>query len=120
MYKVLYKKEFIGGRMLVGALPRKNREGPAEKSIDIQNIGSLVILACATSIDALAVGLSFSMINQDIWITALIIGCITFVVCFFGFEFGKKIGLAFETYSQIIGGLILIGTGIKILLEHIL
>jgi putative Mn2+ efflux pump MntP len=111
---------FIGGRMLAGALPRKNKERPTEKSIDIQHIGNLTILAFATSIDALAVGLSFSMVNQAIWIPATIIGCITFVLCFFGFEFGKKIGLAFETYSQIIGGLILIGIGIKILLEHIL
>jgi putative Mn2+ efflux pump MntP len=121
---------FIGGRMFVGALPRKNREAAAgsstEKSIDVQNIGNLAILALATSIDALAVGLSFSMVNQDIWIPALIIGCITFAVCLFGFEFGKKIGLVFETTfslnagSQIVGGLILIGIGIKILLEHIL
>jgi putative Mn2+ efflux pump MntP len=115
---------FIGGRMIAGALPRKSKTpaagSGAEKTIDVQNVGNLFILAVATSIDALAVGLSFSMVNQDIWIPALIIGCITFVVCFFGFEFGKKIGLAFETYSQIIGGLILIGIGIKILLEHIL
>ncbi|GHV79447.1 putative manganese efflux pump MntP 2 [Spirochaetia bacterium] len=121
---------FIGGKMIVGVLPRKNREAAAgegtEKSIDVQNLGSLTILALATSIDALAVGLSFSMVNQDIWIPALIIGCITFVVCLFGFEFGKRIGLVFEATfslkagSQIIGGLILIGIGVKILLEHIL
>jgi putative Mn2+ efflux pump MntP len=111
---------FIGGRMLIGALPRKNKDAQSEKSIDIQNIGNLVILAFATSIDALAVGLSLSMVNQGIWIPALIIGCITFTVCLFGFEFGKKIGRAFETGSQIAGGLILIGIGVKILLEHIL
>jgi putative Mn2+ efflux pump MntP len=111
---------FIGGRMLVGALPRKNKEAISEKSIDVQNIGNLTILALATSIDALAVGLSFSMVNQDIWIPALIIGCITFAVCFFGFEFGKKIGLVFETGSQIIGGIILISIGVKILVEHML
>jgi putative Mn2+ efflux pump MntP len=111
---------FIGGRMLVGALPRKNKENETEKSIDIQNTGSLFILAFATSIDALAVGLSFSMVNQAIWVPALIIGCITFAVCLLGFEFGKKIGRAFETGSQIVGGLILIGIGVKILLEHIL
>ncbi|MFP3040912.1 manganese efflux pump MntP family protein [Treponema primitia] len=110
---------FIGGKMLIGAIS-KNKEKTTGKNIDIQNIGNLFILAIATSIDALAVGLSFSMVNQDIWIPALIIGSMTFVLCFFGFEFGKKIGLAFENGSQIIGGLILIGIGIKILLEHIL
>jgi putative Mn2+ efflux pump MntP len=110
----------IGGKMLVGAIPRKNREKAAEKNIDIQSIGNLITLAIATSIDALAVGLSFSMMNQDIWIPALVIGCITFVLCFLGFEFGKKIGIAFGSGSQVIGGLILIGIGVKILLEHIL
>jgi putative Mn2+ efflux pump MntP len=111
---------FIGGKMLVGALPRKNRETRPAKNIDIQNIGNLTVLAIATSIDALAVGLSFSMVNQGIWIPALIIGCITFAVCFLGFECGKKIGLVFETGSQIVGGLILVGIGVKILLEHLL
>jgi putative Mn2+ efflux pump MntP len=111
---------FVGGRMIVGALPRKNREGAVEKGIDIQSPGNLFILAVATSIDALAVGLSFSMVNRGIYIPALIIGCITFGVCFFGFQFGKKIGLFFETGSQIAGGIILIGIGIKILLEHTL
>ncbi|GHU81324.1 putative manganese efflux pump MntP 2 [Spirochaetia bacterium] len=111
---------FIGGKMLFGALKRKDKERAAEKSLDIQNIGNLTILALATSIDALAVGLSFSMVNQDIWMPAMLIGCITFAVCFLGFEFGKKIGLAFEKSSEIIGGLILIGIGVKILLEHIL
>jgi putative Mn2+ efflux pump MntP len=111
---------FIGGKMFVGALPRKNREKAPEKSADIQNLGNLFILAVATSIDALAVGLSFSMINQDIYIPAALIGCITFGVCFLGFHFGKKIGTVFETGSQLVGGIILIGIGVKILLEHIL
>jgi putative Mn2+ efflux pump MntP len=111
---------FIGGKMLAGAIPRKNKKRTPEKNTDIQNIGSLITLAIATSIDALAVGLSFSMVNQDIWIPALIIGCITFTLCFIGFEFGKKIGVAFGNGSQVIGGLILIGIGVKILLEHIL
>jgi putative Mn2+ efflux pump MntP len=111
---------FIGGKMLVGVLPRKNRGKTGGKSVDIQNLGSLLLLAVATSIDALAVGLSFSMVNQAIYAPALIIGCITFVVCFLGFQFGKKIGVVFETGSQFVGGLILIGIGVKILLEHTL
>jgi putative Mn2+ efflux pump MntP len=111
---------FIGGKMFVGALPRKNREKTGEKSVDIQNIGNLLLLAVATSIDALAVGLSFSMVNQAVYIPALIIGGITFAVCFLGFQFGKKVGAVFETGSQLVGGLILIGIGVKILLEHTL
>jgi putative Mn2+ efflux pump MntP len=111
---------FIGGKMVVGTLPRKNREKAPEKSADMQSLGNLFILAVATSIDALAVGLSFSMINQAIYIPAALIGCITFGVCFLGFQFGKKIGAVFETGSQLAGGIILIGIGVKILLEHIL
>jgi putative Mn2+ efflux pump MntP len=111
---------FIGGKMLVGAMPRKNREGAAKKCVDLQSLGNLFILAVATSIDALAVGLSFSMVNRNVYIPALIIGCITFGVCFLGFQFGKKVGLVFEAGSQIVGGVILIGIGVKILLEHTL
>jgi putative Mn2+ efflux pump MntP len=111
---------FIGGKMVVGALPRKNRGETAAKGVDIQNLGNLLLLAVATSIDALAVGLSFSMVNRGIYVPALIIGCVTFAVCFLGFQCGKKIGLVFETGSQIVGGLILIGIGVKILLEHTL
>jgi putative Mn2+ efflux pump MntP len=111
---------FIGGKMLVGAMPRKNREGAVKKGVDLQSLGNLFILAVATSIDALAVGLSFSMVNRSIYVPALIIGCITLGVCFWGFQFGKKIGRVFETGSQIVGGIILIGIGVKILLEHTL
>jgi putative Mn2+ efflux pump MntP len=111
---------FIGGKMLAGAIPRKNREEAPKKSADIQSLGNLLILAVATSIDALAVGLSFSMINQAVYLPAAIIGCITFGVCFLGFLFGKKIGTVFETGSQLVGGIILIGIGAKILLEHLL
>jgi putative Mn2+ efflux pump MntP len=111
---------FIGGKMLAAALPRKNRGGAAKKGVDLQSLGKLFILAVATSIDALAVGLSFSMVNRDIYIPALIIGSVTFGVCILGFHFGKKIGSVFETGSQIAGGIILIGIGVKILLEHTL
>jgi putative Mn2+ efflux pump MntP len=111
---------FIGGKMLVAALPRKNRKQAAEKGVDIQSLGNLFLLAVATSIDALAVGLTFSIVNRGIYLPALIIGCVTFGVCFVGFQCGKKIGLIFEAGSQVVGGLILIGIGVKILLEHTL
>jgi putative Mn2+ efflux pump MntP len=111
---------FIGGKMFAGAWPRKNKERTAEEGVDIRNLGNLFILAVAISIDALAVGLSFSMVNRGVYIPALIIGCITFGVCFLGFEFGKRIGVFFKAGSQIVGGIILIGIGVKILLEHTL
>jgi putative Mn2+ efflux pump MntP len=111
---------FIGGKMLVSALPRKNRERAVKNGVDIQSLGNLFVLAVATSIDALAVGLTFSMVNRGIYLPALIIGCVTFGVCFLGFQCGKKIGRVFETGSQLAGGIILIGIGVKILLEHTL
>jgi putative Mn2+ efflux pump MntP len=73
----------------------------------------------ATSIDALAVGVSFSLLNQDIWRNALIIGAVTFCVCFLGFEFGRRLGRLFEKWAGLAGGLMLIGVGAKILLEHL-
>jgi putative Mn2+ efflux pump MntP len=109
---------FIGGKMLFGAMPRKNSEGIAKKGVDLQSLGNLFLLAVASSIDALAVGLSFSMVNRVIYVPALLIGGITLGVCFLGFQFGKKIGAIFETGSQIAGGIILIGIGVKILIEH--
>jgi putative Mn2+ efflux pump MntP len=111
---------FIGGKMLAGAMPRKNGGRTAKKGVNLQSLGNLFLLAVATSIDALAVGLSFSMVNRSIYIPALIIGCVTLGVCFLGFHFGKKIGTVFEAGSQIVGGIILIGIGVKILLEHTL
>jgi putative Mn2+ efflux pump MntP len=73
----------------------------------------------ATSIDAMAVGISFSILGQGIWGNAAIIGAITFFVCLAGFEFGRRIGLLLEKWAQIAGGIILIGIGLKILLEHL-
>jgi putative Mn2+ efflux pump MntP len=79
----------------------------------------LLILALATSIDALAVGISLSVMNQYIWFSAAIIGGITFITCMLGFEFGRWIGLALERGAEIAGGIMLIGIGAKILLEHL-
>jgi putative Mn2+ efflux pump MntP len=91
----------------------------ADTGADIRSLRVLLTLAVATSIDALAVGLSFSLLNQGIWGPAALIGGITFVVCLTGFEFGRRIGFMFERGAQMLGGLILIGIGIRILIEHL-
>ncbi|MDR1178691.1 MAG: manganese efflux pump MntP family protein [Spirochaetaceae bacterium] len=106
---------FIGCKTLKetgGAKKEKDGE-------DIQNIQVLLTLALATSIDALAIGLSFNLLGKPIWGPAAFIGAVTFAVCLAGFEFGKRIGALFKTGAQIAGGLILIGLGVKILLEHL-
>jgi putative Mn2+ efflux pump MntP len=109
---------FIGGKMIKEALSPKKGASPQASAGDIRNLGILLTLTIATSIDALAVGLSFSILSQQIWGPAALIGGITFLVCLIGFEFGRRIGLIFEKGAQIAGGLILIGIGLKILLEH--
>jgi putative Mn2+ efflux pump MntP len=110
---------FIGGKMLKDALSAKpNAEGAADA--DIRSFGTLLVLAVATSIDALAVGVSFSVTGDNILTSAAIIGVITFAVCFAGFEFGKRIGRLFEKRAAVAGGLILIALGVKILVEHLI
>ena len=78
----------------------------------------LTTLAIATSIDALAIGVSFAFLNVNILSSSLIIGIITFVVCFIGVIAGKKIGGVFKDYAELIGGIILILIGINIFNEH--
>jgi putative Mn2+ efflux pump MntP len=111
----------IGGKMALESL-RDRKTAPAEKTgtADIRNLWTLVTISVTTSIDALAVGVSFSFMNQGIWRNALIIGAVTFGVCFLGFEFGRRLGRFFEKWAGLAGGLVLIGVGTKILLEHLL
>ncbi|MDR3167605.1 MAG: manganese efflux pump MntP family protein [Treponema sp.] len=111
---------FIGGKMVKTALDSKKETPPQTGAGDIRNLGTLLTLTIATSIDALAVGLSFSILAQGIWGPAALIGGITFLVCLIGFEFGRRIGILFEKGAQIVGGIILFSIGAKILLEHLL
>ena len=87
---------------------------------DIDDPRNLLVLSIATSLDALAIGVSFSMLGTGIWIPALVIGVVTFFVCLLGFEFGKRIGTTLERRAETFGGLVLIGIGIKILVQHLI
>jgi len=84
------------------------------------NIYMLLILSVATSIDALAIGLTLSFLKVSIVLPAIIIGTITFSLSVIGVYFGNKFGHYFERKIEIAGGLILIGIGIKILIEHLI
>ena len=79
---------------------------------------TMLLLAIATSIDALAIGISYAFLNVNIASLCLSIGIITFIICFLGVMIGKFLGPIFKNYSQIIGGIILILIGINILNEH--
>lgn len=81
-------------------------------------LGVMVSMAIATSIDALIVGLSFAFIEVNIFITVFLIGTVTFIVSMLGILFGKKAGASLGPRMEIVGGLILIAIGLKILLEH--
>jgi putative Mn2+ efflux pump MntP len=110
---------FIGGRMVLKASRKRDANEEPESEGDIRNAGTLLLLALATSIDALAVGISLNIMGSGVWGSAAIIGGVTFIDCFCGFEFGRRIGFALEKGAQIGGGLILIGIGANILLRHL-
>lgn len=106
----------IGGKMLYEAWQEEDEE---EVGTDFRNLYVLLTLAIATSIDALAIGLGFSVIKTPIITAAVIIGIITFLLSFSGVFLGSKFGHLFEKQAEIIGGFVLIGIGFKILLEHL-
>ena len=84
--------------------------------IDIKN---MLILSIATSIDAWAIGITFSLLSVDIIHSSIIIGVITFILSFIGVIFGNKIGNKYGSKAEMIGGIILILMGLEILLEHL-
>jgi len=79
---------------------------------------TLVMLSVATSIDALAVGLSMAFLGVEVWMPSVIIGVVALMMTALGMVFGSRLGLMFGRRVGLIGGLILIGIGIKILVEH--
>lgn len=105
---------FIGAKMIYDST--KSEDGKVE---DITLFAALT-LAIATSIDALMVGLSFAFLETSILIPILIIGTVTFGLSLVGFKFGSGMGRVFGQKIKILGGLILILIGIRILAEHLL
>jgi len=108
---------FIGGNMIREAF--HNKEENKQKSDPTKGI-TLLMLSVATSIDALAVGLSLSMVNISIWFPAFIIGMVATTFTGIGLHLGKKIGGTSHlcSYAEALGGIVLIGIGLKILSEH--
>ena len=79
----------------------------------------LVVMSFATSIDALIVGVTFAFLDTNIWTSVSLIGAVTFALSLFGVFLGSKIGKKLGGKAEIIGGVILIAIGLKILLEHL-
>lgn len=108
---------FIGGKMVWESRKLACEDDEAK---DYLSTPRLLLLAFATSVDALAIGLSFALLQMNIALPVVIIGLITLAICFVGVLAGKKLGCMFEKRAELFGGLVLIGIGLKILLEHLL
>ena len=119
---------FLGIKMIYESI-KENKKDEVAMDLEInglsQNISTvdikpkdLLVLSVATSIDALAVGVSFAFLNISIIEVVTSIAIITFLVCFTGVLIGKKIGPILKNYAEIIGGIILIFIGLNIFNEH--
>ena len=106
----------IGANMIREALSNKEEEASVNDSLGFK---TMFLLAIATSIDALAVGISFACIQVQLWSSVLIIGVTTFLLSVLGVKIGNVFGSKYEKSAGITGGIILILIGLKILLEHL-
>lgn len=104
----------IGGNMI-----KESKDDETEKRNDKVDFKTMILLAIATSIDALAVGITFAFFKVNIVVSITIIGIITFILSFIGVIIGNKFGDKFQNKAEFIGGMILIIIGLKILLEHL-
>ena len=104
---------FVGGKMIKDCFSRH------EEKLNKFGFMSMIILAIATSIDALAVGITFSFFRINIFSAIAIIGLTTFGFSIGGVKIGNVFGMKFKSKAEFIGGLILIILGIKILIEHL-
>lgn len=108
---------FIGGKMIWEAFHEDEEEvEPKDAKLDYKE---LTMLGIATSIDALAVGITFAFLDVNIWTSIALIGVTSFVLSIIGVAIGHAFGARYEKPASIIGGTILILLGVKILLEHL-
>ncbi len=104
----------LGGKMLYEAYQNEFDD----EVTDLSN-KTLVTLGIATSIDAMAIGVTFAFLQTDIFTAASVIALVTFILCVVAVYIGKKLGSLLESKAETVGGLILIGLGCKILVEHL-
>lgn len=107
---------FIGGKMVIESMKPDDENEDEEYKL---NIRELFLLAIATSIDALAVGVTFAFLQVSIVSSITLIGITTFLFSFAGVYIGNKFGLKFKSGAELAGGVILVLIGVKILLEHL-
>jgi len=107
---------YVGGRMI-----RESFQPPEQRNTnrDPTRGMSLVVLSVATSIDALAVGLALAMSDVAIWVPCLVIGIVAGGMTIVGMTIGRRLGQLFSRRIETVGGIILIGIGVRIVLEHL-
>ena len=108
----------IGGKMLWEAF-HEDDEGCGCEDTSAIDLREFLVLAVATSIDALAAGISFAALNVDIVASVSLIGVITFALSFVGVAVGHFFGARYERPASVVGGVVLILIGLKVLLEHL-
>jgi putative Mn2+ efflux pump MntP len=106
----------VGAKMIYESFKIKT----AQQNFNPANVFVLLALSIATSIDALAVGVTLSLITTSIALAACIIGLVTFALSYLGVVTGKKFGHFFENKFEAIGGIVLIALAVKILSQHLL
>jgi putative Mn2+ efflux pump MntP len=104
---------FVGSKML-----KEGFEKGGEKQSDYTSLKAVILLSIATSIDAMAVGVSFSLLKQALLLPIILIGAASFIFTLAGGIIGRKAGQILGKRAEVLGGLILIGIGVKILIEH--
>jgi putative Mn2+ efflux pump MntP len=106
----------VGGRMIQEAFDEKNDKSASDPTRGL----TMVMLSVATSIDALAVGLSLAMLGVSVWLPAAVIGAVAGILTVCGMLLGRRLGNSWGKRVEICGGLVLCVIGLKILLEHTL
>ncbi|PKL18496.1 MAG: manganese efflux pump [Spirochaetae bacterium HGW-Spirochaetae-5] len=110
---------YIGVRMIIEGLKTdKNDDSSCEMDDHILDLKRLFVLSVATSIDALAVGLSLSLLGYEIITPAIIIGVTTFIFSFIGVKMGCRLHRILGKRVEVFGGVVLIAIGLKIIIEH--
>lgn len=110
---------FVGGKMILEAIQPQQPEENCEICAIAYDIKDILVLAIATSIDALAVGITFAFLNVNIWIAVIVIGVTTFLLSIVGVFIGNHFGIKYKSKAELIGGIVLVLIGLKILLEHL-
>ena len=107
---------FLGIRMIHENFKKHH---PDKKRLNPYKLSVVLTLALATSVDALAVGFTFAFLRLNLWLSILIIGITSLLISIFGIFFGHKYFCRFNVPAELLGGIVLIGIGTKILLEHL-